>query len=272
MNALTLVAAQMFTRLAILALALLPAIVRGGVVVTFDSDPNWTSVGSGANENDFGYQPTDNAGGAPGEGGGRFTRSSFPRYYADTNIGPATNNDALSASGLLDVTDFNFPDFGPGLLLGFFDTLGTSRIGFLLNNTDAGGLYVDLFVQYSDGTEDRQPLSASLAPNVDRTWAFEWNPITGLLTGSLSGPNAGVASLLVNATKSATYDGFGLSSGATSPLSGNRDRSDWFADIFIDDVEYQVGVVPEASSLVAWSIVLVIVAIALTRRRIGAGA
>jgi hypothetical protein len=259
---------HMFVRLAIVAFALVPAIVKGGVVVNFSSDPNWASTGSGSNGNSFGYQTTASAGGAPGEGGGRFTRSSFARYYADTGIGPTTTSDALSASGLLDVTDFNFPDFGPGLLVGFFDTAGLSEIGFLLNNNDSGGLYVDLFVQYADGTEDRVPLSASLSPNVDRVWGFEWNPTTGLLTGSLSGPDAGSASLSVNTTtKSAAFDSFGLWSAPTSPLSGNRDRSDWFADIFIDDVQYQVGVVPEASSIVAWSVVIFVSAVAVTFRR-----
>jgi hypothetical protein len=74
---------------------------------------------------------------------------------------------------LLDIASFNFPDFGPGLVLGFFDTAGTSAVGLLFNNTDGGGLYVDLIARYSDGTEDRQTLAASLTANLDRAWSIE---------------------------------------------------------------------------------------------------
>jgi hypothetical protein len=140
-------------------------------------------------------------------------------------------------------------------------------VGLLFNNTDGGGLYVDLIARYSDGAEDRQTLAASLAANVDRSWSIEWDPLTGVLAGSLSGSDAGSASVTVDTAKAITLNAIGLWSGPTSPLSGNRDRSDWYADIFIDDVEYRVGVVPEGSSIVAWSIVVLFLAASMAVRQ-----
>lgn len=226
--------------------------------VSFDTDPGWTAVGSGLNGNDFGYWSSAFAGGQPGEGGGRFTRSDFIRYYADTNLGGSLDlSTPLQASGRLDVTDFNFPDFGPGMVLGYFDPAGSAAIGLVFNNTSSGGLYADARVRFEDGSEVSVPVSASLLPNVDRTWSIGWDSLGGTMGGgalvvSLSGPDAGTVELDLSPAERllpAEFTAFGLSGASTSPLSGNPSQPDWYADLFIKDVTYTVAT-PEPSGVV----------------------
>lgn len=234
--------------------------------VDFSTDPGWTVVGSGSNDNSFGHQPSSFAGGLPGEGGGRFTRSDFVRLYGDIALGGNLSLDnPLEASGRFDVTQLNFPDFGPGLVLGHFHTASPAVIGLLFNNTPEGGLYADAFVRFPDGSEARTPLAASLLPNLDRTWNYVWDPSGGLagagrLTVMVSGPDAGTAILdlsPVDRLKPAPLDGFGLSSGSTPAESGNPRRPDWYADLFVDDVSYSTAL-PEPSSLALLSVAIVV--------------
>ena len=75
-------------------------------------DSNWVTVGSGINGNDFGHRVTGHAGGESGEGGGRFTRSSHTRYYADTTLSGLDLSKAIEAAGKFDHTSANRPDFG----------------------------------------------------------------------------------------------------------------------------------------------------------------
>ncbi|MBX6313818.1 MAG: hypothetical protein IRY99_13015 [Isosphaeraceae bacterium] len=99
---------------------------RPGLVTkteSFDRDPGWE-----AHDNriapkeyptivqDFGYSPTNVAGRAPGEMGGRVWRASEPAYYAD-KIGPKTLDDKLSASGTFALTKTTA---GAGMFFGFF--------------------------------------------------------------------------------------------------------------------------------------------------------
>jgi hypothetical protein len=256
------VLAKKWICLAILILGAADTVKAAEVFQDFSSDPLWATVGSGTNGNDFGYQISANAGGAPGEGGGQFTRSHFQRYYADTSLGGSLNiNDPLSASGKVDTSSLNFPDFGPGLVLGYFDSTGTSALGLVFNQDNTipqSQLYCDLFFRFSDATEVRQTIVVSVTPNVDRDWAFSWNPNggtygSGILTGSLGGPDGASAAIELTAAERAAVDalfnGFGLSSNSTPSESGNLNRSDWFADVFIDDVHYQ-NAVPEPSGFV----------------------
>lgn len=236
----------------------------GTITENFDTDPGWTTTGTGSNGNSFGYTTTSFAGGQVGEGGGRFTRSAFVRYYADTDLGGGLGlGESFQASGRLDVTAFNFPDFGPGLILGHFDPTGTAAVGLIFNTDDSlpgGDLYADAIILFSDGTEVRARVADSVSANVDRTWSYTWNPSGGVLGGgrlsvSLSGAGAGSAVVdltPVDRLRPATFTGFGLFSGRTSPASGNPQRPDWFADVYIDDATYSVvtpAAVPEPASV-----------------------
>jgi hypothetical protein len=256
----------MAIRIVLIVVVFGPAAVADAALVyeDFSVDPHWSVVGSGANGNSFGYQTSAHAGGASGEAGGRFTRSHFQRYLADAFVDETLGlNDAFFASGKLDVTLQNSADFGPGLVIGYFDTsdaFGGASVGLYFNHDDmADRFYCDLFLRFTDGSISRQRLMNSVDTNQDRTWRFEWDPSGGSfggarLTGSLSGPGEGTASIDIPlaelATKIATFDAFGLSSGSTSPLSGNPNRSDWYADVFLDNVTYMDAPIPEPGAFV----------------------
>ncbi len=90
---------------------------------SFDRDPAWEAHNNRVLPakvptivQDFGYSPTNVAGKARGEMGGRITRASEPAYYAD-NIGHKTLDDPLSASGTFAVTK---TAGSAGLFFGFF--------------------------------------------------------------------------------------------------------------------------------------------------------
>jgi hypothetical protein len=225
----------------------------------FDSDPGWTIAGNGVNGNNFGYQSSAFANGSPGEAGGRFTRSTFVRSYADTtSVGLLNLNGPLAASGRFDFINDNGPDFGPGLLLGHFSTVGPAGIGILFNNNDTGTLHWSAVIIFNDGTE-LGTAPTLLGSNIDRTWSYNWDSTGGVygggvLTVSLSGANGG-GTKVVDITAEAR--GRGMSSNAfgfngQAAVSGQSDR---LADIFIDDVTYStqsvsvVAAVPAPPSL-----------------------
>src|SRR5215218_8538214 len=79
----------------------------------FDADPAWDALNNRLKleakdlpivDQNFGYSPTQFAGGAKGEIGGKIWRSVTPAHYAD-KIAPKTLNDKLTASGKLTFTD-----------------------------------------------------------------------------------------------------------------------------------------------------------------------
>ena len=96
-----------------------------GKTEDFAQDPGWIGVGNretyenteqGGAQN-FGYQPTALAGGAPGEIGGLVWRSPYA-YYAD-RVGPFCLKDRLEARGRV-VLKVGAPD--SGMMLGWFNS------------------------------------------------------------------------------------------------------------------------------------------------------
>jgi hypothetical protein len=90
---------------------------------TFDADPGWESRNNRATDpgprqivQNFGFSSTSNAGGPAGEIGGFITPAGEPAFYAKV-ITPASFNDPLSASGIL-----NVPQGNGHTLIGFFNT------------------------------------------------------------------------------------------------------------------------------------------------------
>lgn len=222
----------------------------------FDADPNWTTAGSGVNGNDFGFRTSAFAGGAPGEAGGRFTRSTFVRTYADTNLASPFNLDTpFSASGRFNFTNDNTPDFGPGLFVGHFDTSGPASIGMHFNNNNTGTLHWQAGIRFDDGGVLLGP-PVLLLSNVARTWSYEWDPFGGgfgggLLTVTLSGPGGATQALDLTPAlrdRDVSIDAFGFN--GEPAVSGQADR---LADIFIDDVTYTVAAIPEPGSLVLFA-------------------
>jgi len=96
-----------------------------GQAEDFSKDPGWVGAGNRVTyedleqggAQDFGYQPTQLAGGAPGEIGGLMWRSPYA-YYAD-RVGPVSLHDRLEARGRV-VLAVGAPD--SGMMLGWFNS------------------------------------------------------------------------------------------------------------------------------------------------------
>jgi hypothetical protein len=113
-------------RLALL-ISILSASAHGQPLVlkteTFNTDPGWEGRNNRATDpgprpivQNFGFSATANAGGPAGEIGGFITPAGEPAFYGKA-IAPASFNDPLSASGIL-----NVPQGGGHTLIGFFNT------------------------------------------------------------------------------------------------------------------------------------------------------
>lgn len=100
-------------------------LVINGEHQAFDTDPSWIGSGNTAEYrqrvvrpfHDFGFSPTNHAGGELGEMGGIFFRDEAPAYYAD-RIGRKTLDDELFASGKIVMRSAGADS---GVMLGWFD-------------------------------------------------------------------------------------------------------------------------------------------------------
>jgi hypothetical protein len=122
---------------------------------TFDTDPNWDGRNNRATDpaprqivQNFGFSSTTNAGGPAGEIGGFITPAGEPAFYGKV-IMPASFNDPLSASGIL-----NVPQGGGHTLIGFFnaDTANEWRTPNTMALRIYGrGTYFIAYLEYGTG-------------------------------------------------------------------------------------------------------------------------
>jgi hypothetical protein len=123
---------------------------------TFDADPGWDGRNNRAFDpsprqitQNFGFSTsTTNAGGPAGEIGGFITPAGEPAFYGKV-IAPASFNDALSASGIL-----NVPQGGGHTLIGFFnaDTVNEWRTPNTIALRIYGrGTYFLAYLEYGTG-------------------------------------------------------------------------------------------------------------------------
>ena len=267
---------RLITSLAMFAILAVAQHLSAAVVTeTFDVGPGWVSLGSGSNGNDFGYQPgTSHAGGSAGEAGGHFTRSTFIRYYGDSDIGGILSlNEPFSASGRFDHTARNTPDFGTPLIIGHFSTSGLAKIGIDFTDNGTQNLHWGLRVIFDDGRLDFNDGGSiagpypPIAPNVDRTWSYSWDPTAGAngvgqLFAAVDGLTTSIDFTPEQRARGITLNAFGFSG---VPAGDGRDRPNYYADMFIDDVTYTV--VPEPSTVVLAALGLLGLAVFGRRRR-----
>ena len=176
------------------------AITNGAAVTffvadeNFDTDPGWTRFNNPANGNDFGFQDSNLAGGTAGEAGGFFSVTNVPVWYGDDTIGNFGGDDALSASGILNILSIDV-DADINLLIGHFDNGGFSEgnhngIGFEVLEPRGGS---SIRIVYHVG------IASGLMFRIDdlglsRTWSYNYDPSAGSfgsLTVSISGPGGG---------------------------------------------------------------------------------
>ena len=203
----------------------------------FDVDPGWTVVGSGVNGNDFGYQAASSyAGGSPGEGGGRFTRSDFVTYYADTDLGGTlTLDQPFSASGKFSHTDADWPDFGWPEIVGHFSPTGYGRIGVGFTDTSTPNLHWRATILTNDFFTSFGSTPVLVTPNVEHTWAYEWDPDGGtsgggMLAVTLDGDVHTIELTAAERAIGATLTAFGFA-GTGAPGGTSKDYQ--YADMYI---------------------------------------
>lgn len=123
---------------------------------TFDTDPGWEGRHNRASApapsrivQNFGFSgSSSHAGGSAGEIGGLITPAGEPAFYGKV-IAPASFNDSLSASGLL-----NVPEGGGHTLIGFFnaDTVNEWRTPNSIALRIYGrGTYFHAYLEYGTG-------------------------------------------------------------------------------------------------------------------------
>lgn len=161
----------------------------------FSSDPGWEGINNRIDPSithlvrqDFGYSRSDHFGnGAPGEIGGKVTRSLVPARYAK-RIEPKTLNDPLSASGKFCVPE---AESGSALNFGWFHSSSTGwrTPNSLVFRLDGNGGRYWVFFEY--GTQnyrtggmgcfegDRYQTTTTPPERADGTvhsWSLDYNP------------------------------------------------------------------------------------------------
>ncbi len=222
----------------------------------------WSSFGSAANGNNYGFSNSDFTGGASpaGEAGGVFARSGSASYYADLTIGGTlTRSQEIEAAGEFDITSISTSStFNGSVLISHFDSSSpipnvfAGLVGFnVLEETD-NSVRVKAQVAFSDGTLlVGNELILTNLPDVDRLWSYSWDPTGGAfsrgqLTFSINGPGGGISSLDVGLAHDGmdfALDAFGMS----TPIVMNPNQDETIT-LFIDDARY-TSVVPLPATL-----------------------
>jgi hypothetical protein len=186
----------------------------------FDADPAWDGLNNRLKleakdlpvvDEDFGYSPTQFAGGAKGEIGGKIWRSVTPAHYAD-KIPPKTLNDKLTASGRFTFTDMAS---NGGLWFGWFNAdrqqVGNARPTSALGlNLDFQGDGARLSVRMQN--DKREGCGTFITPylpgefrttplvrNIQYAWTISYDP-------QANGGNGRVECMLKSLTSNPEYE------------------------------------------------------------------
>jgi len=207
----------------------------------FNTDPLWTRFNNPANSNDFGFQDSNLAGGTAGEAGGFFSVTSVPVWYGDESVGNFGGNDALSASGILNIRSVD-PPYNNNVFIGHFDNGGFSiggqnGIGFQVLESAAQGGTSEFRIFYLAGTSEGLLFTID-GLDLTRTWSYNYDPSAGSfgsLTVSVSGPGGAIATHFLTAGERGSIgslETFGL---AVKP---NISVSSAQAEIYVDNLSY----------------------------------
>src|SRR5262249_30651060 len=211
----------------------------------FAQDPKWDASGNRATyqskdvggAHDFGFSPTNHAGGKAGEVGGTFWRSGKYAYYAD-RVGPLPLDDWLEASGKV-VLKSGGPD--SDMFLGWFN--GTNKdqpptqaghfLGVHVGGPTRVGHYFHPSLATAKGTRSQAAAAPGPAPRKGHQWSLVYDPAAaggnGAITVTLG--KESVTLILKKGLKAqgASFDRFGL---FTSNIGGQIVR------VYLDDLKY----------------------------------
>lgn len=216
-----------------------------GQPLDLSRDPAWTALGNHASYEDreqtgahnFGFSPTNHAGGRVGEIGGDFWRSGAYGYYADS-VGPLDLNQRLAARGRATML-VGGPD--ADMMFGWFSSVHRDKspfdtsdfIGIAIGGpTNIGHCFRPAFVT-SRGTKLQMNHGPVLKPGRSYEWSLEYDPAAngglGELTATLGTETVKLPFKPGRKSEGAALDRFGM---FTSQTGGQMVR------IYLDDLSY----------------------------------
>jgi hypothetical protein len=211
----------------------------------FSEDPKWDSSGNHATyrtkdvagAHDFGFSPTNHAGGKVGELGGTFWRAGKYAYYAD-RVGPLNLDDRLEASGKV-VLKSGAPD--SDMFLGWFNSANKdeppTKAGHFLGIHAGGPTRVGHYFQPSlataNGTKAQAKSGPVLTPGRVSEWSFVYDPTAeggdGAMTVTLDNDTVTLSLRKGIKAQGARFDRFGV----FTPSNGGQ-----IVRIYFDDMKY----------------------------------
>jgi hypothetical protein len=267
---------------ALLLLLAIPSAARAGTMTqNFNTEASaiadgWIEVDTTADDNNYGFSNTTNAGGPAGEAGGIFSRRNA--YYADTTLADSSNpsgildlNRPLRASGKYNILDGGTVDLE--MFIGYFHTADAmnnetataskNQLGIKVGDVNAGNSRFLPKIGLADGTAVIAADWGSFPVNEVRTFLIEYDPTGGVnsqgrLTVSATGTGGGSAFVDLTAAHraiGATFNAYGI-----NQRRGSGAVTDTW-EYYIDSLAYAV---PEPGSAAA---LLAMVSLGLARRR-----
>jgi hypothetical protein len=211
----------------------------------FSQDPKWDASGNRttyqskdvAGAHDFGFSPTNHAGGKAGEVGGTFWRSGKYAYYAD-KVGPLSLDDWLQASGKV-VLKSGAPD--SDMYLGWFNSANKDEppaqaghfLGVHVGGPTRVGHYFHPSLATAKGTRSQAAAGPVLTPGKVHDWSLVYDPAaeggSGAITVTLDKESVTLPLKQAIRGQGARFDRFGL---FTSNIGGQIVR------IYLDDLKY----------------------------------
>jgi hypothetical protein len=223
---------------------------RDDKLFTFDEDPQWEGRKNRESyveheipdAHDFGFRPTQNAGGSAGEIGGLVWRTEkFLGYYAD-RIGHLDVETPLVARGRV-VLSTGAPD--SAVYLGWFNHENRDKragesgdfVGMFLEGPSDVGHYLRPAYALSKGTPQFPPTGPVLVPDgKPRRWEFEYDPQgnggLGTCRVTLEGESTTLELRPGDKAQGVVLDRFGL---FTNRGGGGQLR------VYFDDLEYSAA-------------------------------
>lgn len=230
----------------ILGLTINGTVQAATITEHFDTDPGWTSFNLPNDGNDFGFRNSNYAGGDAGEVGGLFSRTDEVSWYGDDNVGVLGEDDAIQASGLMNIRSVE-AGYNNNTHVGHFDSDGLSTfvingIGFQVLEQNSTSPFSFRIFYTIGSTEDF--LFEINGVDESRNWSYLYDPNDGdfgSLTVSISGAGGDTAKRFLTAGQRASIGNlnvFGLAEMDNSYAELPQ------AEIYVDDVTYTVVPIP----------------------------
>jgi len=223
---------------------------RDGRIERFDADPRWEGVGNRVSfvdrepedTQDFGFSPTDFAGGARGEAGGTFWRTEpdvpHDAWYGD-RIGPLTLDDPLCADGRV---AFTRGSTDSGVYLGWFNAATRGEppanfVGLVIEGPTRVGHYFRVAYGTAEGAAGVAETGPLIRPDGSpHRWTLSYDPSgndgAGTLRATLDGVPVALDLAPGHKAQGATLTHFGM---FTMGRGGHH------MTIYFDDLRYATG-------------------------------